>query len=123
MRKTAIRHYHSRRFTRIAALTALAAALALGSASAEQAIGAHSVAAQVASVDLAHLEEAFWICDYTATTHGTGGNDIVICTAVYDAIKERKFGGDFDKLLDWWQQNKVSRHDELAAADELRALR
>ncbi|MBI2962042.1 MAG: hypothetical protein HYY28_17190 [Betaproteobacteria bacterium] len=119
----AIRQYPFARLTKVAALTTLAAALAAGSASAEQTIGAQSVAARLASVALGDLEEAFWVCDYTATTRGPAGNDITVCNAVYDAIKERKFDGDFDKLLDWWRQNKVTRHDALAAADAMREPR
>ncbi|MBI2315940.1 MAG: hypothetical protein HYU75_02620 [Betaproteobacteria bacterium] len=89
----------------------------------QQTIAAQSVAARLASVGLADLEEAFWVCDYTAATRGTAGSDISVCTAVYEAVKERKFEGDFDKLLDWWRQNKAARHDALAAADAVREPR
>ena len=119
----AIRQCPFPRLKKIIVLTTLTAALAAGSASAEQTISAQSVAARLASVGLADLEDAFWVCDYTAATRGPTGNDITVCTAVYEAIKDRKFGGDFDKLLDWWRQNKVARHDALAAVDAMRAPR
>lgn len=105
------------RLTKLAALASFAAVLAAGSAWAEEPIGAQSVAARLASADLSDLERAFWICDYTASIHGTSGTDSSACTAVYEAVKERKFGGDFDKLLDWWRQHKPARHEALATAD------
>jgi hypothetical protein len=109
--------------TLVTALTAFAAALTAGSAMAEQTTVAPSVASRVAVVSLADLEDAFWVCDYTATTRGPEGSDLTVCTAVYEAIKERKFGGDFDGLLDWWRQNKVVRHDALAAVEAMQARR
>ena len=39
------------------------------------------------------------------------------CTAVYEAVKQLKFGGDFDKLVAWWRQNKVAQHQNIAVAD------
>ena len=116
-----VRQDRSSRLTKAAAVSALAAALVAGGASAEQSNGAHSVPpVEVSSADLADLEGAFWVCDYVATVRGTANVDVTACTAVYDAMKERKFGGDFDKLLTWWQQNKVVRHDALAATDAMR---
>ena len=105
----------SPRLARAAALAALAAALVAGAPPAHS-DGAEAVlSAQVASVALPDLEEAFWVCDYIATTRG--GADTVACAAVYEAIKEQKFGGDFDQLLDWWQRNKVARHEALTAIE------
>ena len=69
-------------------------------------------ASQLVSARLTDLEDAFWLCDYVATT-GFAGN-IVACTAVYDALKQRKFAGDFDQLLAWWQQNKAAQHQRAA---------
>ena len=70
---------------------------------------------QLSSARLTDLENAFWVCDYLATTRGT--IDIAACTAVYEAVKERKFAGDFEKLVAWWRQNKVAQHQNIAAAD------
>jgi hypothetical protein len=57
---------------------------------------------------LTDLEDAFWLCDYIATTHGA--SDIHACSAIYAALKHRKFGGDFDGLVEWWGQNKREAH-------------
>ena len=72
---------------------------------------------QLASARLNVLENAFWACDYVATTRGA--SDISACTAVYEALKDRKFAGDFDKLVVWWRQNKVAQHQNVAVADRL----
>ena len=70
---------------------------------------------QLSSARLTDLENAFWVCDYVATTRGT--SEIAACTAVYEAVKERKFAGDFEKLVAWWRENKAAQHQNIAAAD------
>ena len=70
---------------------------------------------QPAGARLSVLEDAFWVCDYLATTRGT--SDIVTCTAVYEALKDRKFAGDFDALVSWWHQNKAAQHQIFADAN------
>ena len=72
-------------------------------------------ASQPTGAKLSVLEDAFWVCDYLATTRGT--SDIVTCTAVYEALKDRKFAGDFDALVSWWHQNKAAQHQILAGAN------
>ena len=70
---------------------------------------------QLSSAKLTDLETAFWVCDYLATTRGV--SDISACTAVYEALKGRKFAGDFEALLSWWRQNKLAQHQNIAVAD------
>ena len=70
---------------------------------------------QLSSARLTDLEHAFWVCDYLATTRGT--SDVAACTAIYEVVKERKFAGDFEKLVAWWRQNKVAQHRSIAAMD------
>ena len=109
-------------FKKLAVSAAMAAALGcIGSAAAQES-GVHSPAAVVlASVNIDDLEAAFWACEYAATTRGAA--NIQTCAAVYDALKQRKFGGDFDGLLKWWQQNRVAAYRRLAAEDDQLALR
>lgn len=102
---------------KIAASAAMAAALGwTGSASAQQSGTRSMVAVQLASARLADLEAAFWACEYAATTRGAA--NIVACSLVYDSLQERKFGGDFDGLVKWWQQNRVSEFRRLAAEED-----
>ena len=74
-------------------------------------------ATELVSIRVTDLESAFWVCDYLATTRGV--SDIGTCTAIYDALKERKFAGDFDRLVDWWRQNKVAQHQRVASMDRV----
>jgi hypothetical protein len=112
---------NSSAFKKFALSATMATLGCMGSVAAQESPGARSPAAMVlASVNLADLEAAFWACEYAATTRGAAS--IQTCTAVYDALKERKFGGDFDGLLKWWQQNRVSAYRRLAAEDDQLAL-
>ena len=65
------------------------------------------------------LEDAFWACDYIATTHGTAAAAGEACVAAYEEFKAAKFGGNFEELVAWWQLNKADAHarmHELAGA-------
>lgn len=64
---------------------------------------------------VADLEKVFWICDYTATTHGIDRDLAVACSSVTDELKQLKFGGSYEKLLAWWRLDKVARHQGLHA--------
>lgn len=89
------------RTTRLLAATALACAL-----------GAAHAANDV-------LEDAFWACDYIASTRGTSAAPQEACAAAYEEFKATRFGGDFDELVAWWQVNKAAEHarmDRLVAA-------
>jgi hypothetical protein len=98
------------------AVVAIAAALSCGSAGAQQSSRAPVLGAvQLASADLADLETAFWTCEYAATTRGNA--NIENCTAIYAALKSRKFEGDFDGLLQWWQQNRDAMYRRLSASE------
>jgi hypothetical protein len=81
-----------KRTTRLLAATALACALGTAHA-------ANDV-----------LEEAFWACDYIATTRGTASAPQETCAVVYEEFKATRFGGDFEELVAWWQVNKVGAH-------------
>ena len=70
---------------------------------------------QLTSARLNMLENAFWVCDYLATTQGA--TDTSTCAAVYEELKDRKFAGDFDALVSWWRQNKVAQHQSIAVVD------
>jgi hypothetical protein len=81
------------------------------------------VEVHVAALGAADLEEAFWKCDYTATTVGMGATPVDLCSAVYDELKARKFDGDFERLLDWWRQSKPAEHARQAAGTDRSQVR
>jgi hypothetical protein len=68
-------------------------------------------------VTRAELEGAFWICDYAASTRGVTATPVELCGAVYEQLKNTRFGGDFLQLLVWWRENKLLEHQRLAAQD------
>jgi hypothetical protein len=65
---------------------------------------------------IAELEKGFWVCDYIGTTRGTEGSYGVTCGANFEELKEKKFGGDFDALVEWWRVNKPAQHAALESA-------
>jgi len=80
-------------------------------AAALAAIKGHDSAAKTAE-----LEKGFWVCDYLGTTRGTEGPHAVECGANYEELKQAKFGGDFDALVQWWRVNKAAQHAALESA-------
>jgi len=73
--------------------------------------------------DLARLERAFWICDHAATTRGVDGDAAQLCVAVTEEFKQARFGGDFERLLEWWRQHKPAEHARLERGEESLASR
>lgn len=113
------------RFGRKISVTLAACALALAAANAsadgvlagQRPLSPQSLELHAAMLHAADLEKAFWICDYAATTRGVDDTPADFCIGVYDELKTRKFGGDFEQLLSWWQQNKPAEHEKLASSD------
>lgn len=67
-----------------------------------------------AELGLAELEKAFWVCDHAATTGPFGGSTEIACGSLTEALKQRKFDGDFNVMLAWWRQHKEAEHLALA---------
>lgn len=65
---------------------------------------------------LTDLEKAFWICDYAQANGVIDPHEEAFCSAVTSQLKRVKFEGKFDKLLAWWQENRVMQHQELDRA-------
>ena len=59
------------------------------------------------------LERTFWVCDYVATRHGIDAAPSE-CSAAYAQIKDTMFGGDLERMLDWWRQHKPVEHANVA---------
>jgi len=59
---------------------------------------------------LTELEKAFWICDHTATSGPIDTSSAINCSSFTEALKQRKFEGDFNAMLTWWRQNKEAEH-------------
>lgn len=97
---------------RAAAAFFVAAALGFaGSSAADEIAGQQNVAAEIGD-----LEKAFWVCDWAATTSRIDDQQAIVCGKITTELTEQKFGGDFDKLVAWWRENKVSEHRKLTLA-------
>ena len=83
------------------------------SAAAHAGEGDSDAAQDLVNMPVEALERAFWICDHRATTHGVDATPVGACTAVFEALKQNKFGGDFIELLAWWRENKLTEHTRL----------
>ena len=77
-------------------------------AAAVAAIKGHSAAERIAE-----LEKGFWICDFLGTKQGVDMQQADTCIANYEELKQAKFGGDFDALVQWWRVNKAAQHKAL----------
>jgi hypothetical protein len=92
----------------------------LGTLAQEGTNAPQSMAAPASGLSPADLERAFWICDYAATTRPIDAGSAIFCTAVTEDLQKKKFNGDFDAMLAWWQQYKPAEHEALEAADAAR---
>lgn len=63
------------------------------------------------------LEKAFWMCDYLATVHGVEFTPVEVCVEVTAQFREKRFGGDYDRWVAWWRQNKETEHAKLQAME------
>jgi hypothetical protein len=77
-------------------------------------------------VDMAELERAFWVCDHRASRGLMDSGMAESCGRATELLKVRRFDGDFQRLLAWWQQHKDERHmamDQAIAARRFAAER
>ena len=95
---------------RTAAAVLLATSLAAGSV----ASSAQTIAAT--RLPLAELEKSFWTCDRAATINRVDSGTAITCGNLTEALKQRKFNGDFNAMLAWWRQHKEAEHLALAKA-------
>lgn len=61
-------------------------------------------------LDLAHLEDIFWTCDYVATTQGVGATPARECAAATRELRRIKFDNSFQRMLEWWREHKPAEH-------------
>lgn len=90
-------------------------------AGAEQRLEAdESVQAHAPNATPAELENAFWICDHAATARSIDTSMGIACSVITEELKNKRFNGDFEAMLAWWQEHKPARHQALAAASAVR---
>lgn len=94
---------------------ALMLAIGLSGASAQELQKAPTATAIFDESSLVDLENTFWTCDWSSTLIRLSATQIASCAAATEELKARKFGGEFEKLLAWWQRNKAAAHESLNA--------
>lgn len=116
MRKEILRSRPAGRCARI--LVALAAGLALGWTGLGDAVDRPRDVVKQPDVRqrIAELEENFWQCEHASSDGMIDAAMAAHCDAVTDELKKRKFGGDFERLLQWWHQNRLA-HDQSAETE------
>ena len=67
-----------------------------------------------AELGLTELEKAFWVCDHAATNGHVDSGTAITCGNLTEALKQRKFDGDFKAMLAWWRQHREAKHLALA---------
>jgi hypothetical protein len=77
-----------------------------------------AVAAQDMRIEA--LERTFWRCDHAATQGLLDAGAAMDCSVATEALKVRKFGGDFGAMLAWWRERKDAEHLALARASAQR---
>lgn len=109
------------RYVMFSKILILSAAATLGgfgapAAAQESKRAPETVRVPVSERSIASLEEAFWACDYAATTYGVINPEALrVCGMVSHQLKAKKFDGDFTAMLSWWSENKTREHKALAA--------
>ncbi len=97
-------------------MTATTAALIAVSAAGWSA-PANAQANKATELSVAEIEKVFWVCDHAATIGRIDGSTAITCSGLSEALKLRKFGGDFNAMLVWWRQHKEAEHLALAKAN------
>ena len=55
----------------------------------------------------------FWFCDFAATRLGVDFQMAAACGIATEQLQRSKFGGNFERLMVWWQANKADQHRRL----------
>lgn len=105
----------------IARIALGALALAAAGALPGVALANETVPATAEESKVAELERAFWACDYIATTQGVSAAPIAACKLATEALKQHKFGGNFEEMLNWWRTNKAAEHLKLDRLKKIEA--
>lgn len=71
-----------------------------------------------ASPDMAELESMFWQCDYAATQSALDVGSAQACVVIHDSLKQRRFNGDYTRMVAWWREHKSAAHLALATTPE-----
>lgn len=91
--------------SRLRAACACAAALVLVGGAAPAALGHSHQSAEVERLSIEQLKRFYLWCGRAAVAGQLDNGAIMQCSIFYEALKERAFGGDFERLLAWSREN------------------
>ena len=57
------------------------------------------------------LERLFLLCSRESSQRLMGFDEAALCSVGFEALKKRKFGGDFDAMVAWWRLHRDERPD------------
>lgn len=60
------------------------------------------------ALTVAQLKTAYLECDRRASSVMLDAGEAANCSFVHEALKQRAFGGDFDRLLARWKSEKLA---------------
>ena len=86
-------------FVPAAALLCVSLSLHVASAQPSRTVGktfAHTLTAT-------ELKQAYLACDRASSASRLGMSEAFQCSVVHEELKQRVFGGDFNRLLSWWR--------------------
>jgi len=66
--------------------------------------GTHAADREVRSLKAAYLR-----CDQAASSGLLDTGEAANCSAIYEKLLRAGFGGDFQRLLDWWHAERVAK--------------
>lgn len=72
------------------------------------AVQAFAAAASPADAELAQLERRYLACDRIASAQRLAPGDAAECSWVSEQLLRQRFGGDFERLLQWWRAARDS---------------
>ncbi len=70
----------------------------------------HATSPDLSSLDSDRLERLFWDCDARSTQEALSLGDGALCVSISDALKLRRFDGDFERMLGWWSARKAAEY-------------
>lgn len=95
----------------------LAAALAV--AALPRAARAENPLDAVARLSDARLEQVFWDCERLAARIAVPLDTGAMCARAGDELRQRRFDGDFERMLAWWRSHKAAQHAQHSVAEPL----
>lgn len=66
--------------------------------------------------EIPRLKAQYLACDEEATHSVLDAGSAMRCSQIAEALKQRAFDGDFERLLQWWRSAKLDRARIAAAA-------